>query len=371
MKFLHKSEVDDIVKLLRDLGVQIKEKPTRPTTSGTDRQSPSTSHAASVADGFFGVKPTTNIQTHSAGSTTLQPVSAGYHTQKAGLAQEEVFKRPQSSLMAPPSRSSASGSGLDSVFRPNVNTSSTVDYEQQRPATSGPVMAAISPNLANLLPPTRVLPFDRPGSARNLQPLPTPTPVSERQSSPDRAQTTEPKQSKKRKGTERTDESFYRSKIASPKGALRLEPTPRAPYALRSRDRNISPSSETAILEIPPSPQATSPARTEYLLTSDATRGSSPQAPEFGQHSVHLSNVPRTIDTTHDVLNQHGGFLTNLSTAPTADSLAQLANYAGLPPAERLALLDNYFCERMEDEGFVSLCEDVEACWRRIGLGLN
>ncbi|GAB7338142.1 hypothetical protein MBLNU457_4496t1 [Dothideomycetes sp. NU457] len=368
MKFSHKSEVEDIVKLLRDLGVQIKEKPTRPPTSGTDQQSLSTSHAASVADGFFGTKaasvqPTTSSHTSNIGLSNRLSMPVGYYAQQASPVHEEVFPRPQSSLMAPPSRSSASASGFgsDSVFRPIVNTSSTIDYEQQRPATSGPV---ISPNLANLLPPTRVLPFDRPGSARNLQPLPTPTPVSEIQTASNQEEASPPKQTKKRKGTERTDSSFYRSKIASPKGALRLEPTPHAPYALRSRDRNGSPSSETARVVTPLPPQAATPARSEYTLTTDVARGS-------GQHSAHLSNVPRTVDVNYDLLNQRGGFLNDPLTAPTADSRAQLANYAVLPPAERLAILDNYFCERMEDEAFVGLCEDVEACWRRIGLGLN
>jgi len=151
MKFLHRLEVEDVVKLLKDLGVQIREKPTRPPTSVTDQQPLSTSHTASVADGFFGPSPgpvqqTTSSHTTTIGLRSLLPMPAGHHAQQAIPTHEGVFPRSHSSLMAPPSRSSASGSGADSVLRQSVNTSSTMDYEQQRPATSGPVMAAISPN---------------------------------------------------------------------------------------------------------------------------------------------------------------------------------------------------------------------------------
>lgn len=214
-----------------------------------------------------------------------------------------------------------------------------------------------------------MLPFERPGSARDLQPLPTPTPVSE--TTHYQTEASEPKQTKKRKGTERTDSSFYRSKIASPKGALRLEPAPREPFALRSRAQDSSPSSETARVATSVPPHAVTPARSEYSFTSGAARGSSPQAPQPGQHSARPSNIPRTVDTSYNILNQHGGFFTDPLTAPTTNSRGQLANYATLPSAERLAMMDNYFCERMEDEAFVGLCEDVEVCWRRIGLGLK
>ncbi|KAF2203583.1 hypothetical protein GQ43DRAFT_366511 [Delitschia confertaspora ATCC 74209] len=44
----------------------------------------------------------------------------------------------------------------------------------------------------------------------------------------------------------------------------------------------------------------------------------------------------------------------------------QLANYAKRPSDERAPALDDYLLQYLEDESFVTLCEDVSACWRRI-----
>ncbi|KAL8964320.1 MAG: hypothetical protein Q9197_006961, partial [Variospora fuerteventurae] len=44
--------------------------------------------------------------------------------------------------------------------------------------------------------------------------------------------------------------------------------------------------------------------------------------------------------------------------------------YAALPEEERVKVLDGVVCELIGDERFVGLVEDVERCWRRIGLGV-
>jgi len=355
VKFQHKPEVEDVVKLLKDLGVQIKEKPTRPPTSDLDQRPLSSSHSASVADEFFNARTSPRQQGNNghASATGFRPIIAVDHfSGGVNASQGDLLQRPRSSLMAPPSRSSASGSGSEMLPHAVSFSSNAMVSEYPRPATSGPSMAATSANLNDLLPPTRELPFKRPSSARNFEPLPTPTLVSEPQSNTEHEAISTSKQTKKRKSTERTNSSFYRSKIASPKGALRLEPT-REPYALRSRDVPNTPSSSN------------------YLFTFDAVRGSSPQAPEIARPTANTSNIPRTVDSSYGILDQHAAFLTNPATAPTGALREQSANWAALNPSERLAILDNYFCERLDDEAFVKLCEDVEACWRRIGLGMN
>ncbi|KZF21074.1 hypothetical protein L228DRAFT_284146 [Xylona heveae TC161] len=55
----------------------------------------------------------------------------------------------------------------------------------------------------------------------------------------------------------------------------------------------------------------------------------------------------------------------------TASSHAEsLVDYSSLPNDERLAALDTMICNLIEDENFITLCQDVENTWRRIGLQL-
>ncbi|KAF7719686.1 Uncharacterized protein PECH_004187 [Penicillium ucsense] len=47
----------------------------------------------------------------------------------------------------------------------------------------------------------------------------------------------------------------------------------------------------------------------------------------------------------------------------------QLAEYAKASTTERAAFLENWMCELIEDDNFVTLCEDVENTWRRFAFG--
>ena len=55
------------------------------------------------------------------------------------------------------------------------------------------------------------------------------------------------------------------------------------------------------------------------------------------------------------------------STAPELRKLA-LAEYAALPEAERRAGLNHIIMELLMDDNFKTLCEDMDASWRGIGL---
>ena len=69
-------------------------------------------------------------------------------------------------------------------------------------------------------------------------------------------------------------------------------------------------------------------------------------------------------------IDEHGSFLAQSETAPTSADADQLANYTAQTPKDRLIMLDNFFCANLANEDFIKLCEDVEVCWRRIGLGM-
>ncbi|KAL9047005.1 MAG: hypothetical protein Q9214_000313 [Letrouitia sp. 1 TL-2023] len=51
------------------------------------------------------------------------------------------------------------------------------------------------------------------------------------------------------------------------------------------------------------------------------------------------------------------------------DDREQLAKFSALPDDERLKVIDDMIVQCLDDENFVKLVEDVERCWKRIGLG--
>ncbi|KAJ6072960.1 hypothetical protein N7467_011045 [Penicillium canescens] len=46
-----------------------------------------------------------------------------------------------------------------------------------------------------------------------------------------------------------------------------------------------------------------------------------------------------------------------------------LARYITAPTPERVAFLENWMCELIEDDRFMTLCQDVEGTWRRFAFG--
>jgi hypothetical protein len=56
--------------------------------------------------------------------------------------------------------------------------------------------------------------------------------------------------------------------------------------------------------------------------------------------------------------------------APVQPEQHSLSAYAAQSVEDRLAILDEFMVSRLNDPAFVTLCEDVENCWRRIALGL-
>lgn len=58
-------------------------------------------------------------------------------------------------------------------------------------------------------------------------------------------------------------------------------------------------------------------------------------------------------------------------TQSTAISEDQLSAYLGAPTPERIAFLENWMCELIEDDGFMALCQDVEVTWRRFAFGVR
>ncbi|PWY82288.1 hypothetical protein BO83DRAFT_129083 [Aspergillus eucalypticola CBS 122712] len=57
--------------------------------------------------------------------------------------------------------------------------------------------------------------------------------------------------------------------------------------------------------------------------------------------------------------------------AKTLDALttADLSSYISNPTEERMASLETWICNQLEDDMFLELCRDVEGIWQRIAFG--
>ena len=240
-----------------------------------------------------------------------------------------------------------------------------------------------------VLPPRRQLPFEpRPSttgsrsvsSARDLPPLPRPTPkeavapneptrVDDARASTAHEASSEPL---------RRDSRFYRTRISSPSGALRLDPpSDTSDFLTFGRDTNRS--------DVPRSSGLPSHNISLNLATSDTSRHpTSPDAPSHNSQGSRGTRIPlqslgtnltnvasrpnSSRDADHEIVDRHGVFISNPQTAPRQTDREQLANYANLPSAERMTLLQDFICEKLEDDNFLKLCTDVEACWQRIAF---
>ena len=82
-------------------------------------------------------------------------------------------------------------------------------------------------------------------------------------------------------------------------------------------------------------------------------------------------NGPSPTKDIHAALGRIGTAMTAALSAGSARSADQdaLAGYAALNYEERMAVLEKLILDGVNDENFITLCEDVQGCWQRIGLG--
>lgn len=250
--------------------------------------------------------------------TTLPSSHGSFYTPSASINGGYMGGWPSSdaALMPPPSRSSDM-----SDFPPHVSAQSS---------------------LASVLPPRRELPsgFPRPSS------MPT-APTA-------------------------------RSRPSSSTSDLPALPKPKVleAWAGRPTTRSRQEGSATARSEGNGSVMSSSTLRSEAL----------PQTAYAGHPDRPLSSsrplAPRSINSTsrissgedadadYEIVDKHGAFLSKPETRPKSTDQAVLAEYAAQSSEDRLNILNALMCGSVVDENFVKLCEDVDKCWRRIGLGI-
>lgn len=83
-----------------------------------------------------------------------------------------------------------------------------------------------------------------------------------------------------------------------------------------------------------------------------------------------LSAAPPTPDEVlPEHLNHNEAAVSRYPTQPPPNANYSLAAYAAQSDKDRLAAVDTFLCQNLMDDDFLTLCEDVERSWRRIGLG--
>ncbi|MCJ1273299.1 hypothetical protein MMC21_001089 [Puttea exsequens] len=178
-----------------------------------------------------------------------------------------------------------------------------------------------------------------------------------------------------------------RSKEAPPASAKPEEsPSSSAPPRFdlsRKRSKNrISPIDENSPATPPPSSPIKRPNKRRRVALKD--RDPNEPGPESATRiPIAASSVEQPPQTALTVLSNiaPADFLDSLDSwvrkfqnlpapAPQPQTAKeQLAEYAKQSDEDRARAIDNAICECLEDENFIKLVEDVERCWKRIAIG--
>ena len=274
-------------------------------------------------------------------------------------------------MMPPSSRTSLlSSSPSNPIIRVQHLPSSSPLFTPQLPIALPPP-GLVSDDSCETIPPRRELPFKRPfspsrptsaasvhrsGSIPPLFAMPSKMPVDARDPAKKRA---------RRAGQQvKTNSSFYRADdVTSPKGRHKLPP-PRQieeqiPKTMETEPANpVSPSSVTKAT----TSSVSRPANTHF---PPSTIRATPPSP-LGRLPINAGAVSTSssqdADYDLEILDEHGSYLIRPEAQPrTVDNDGTLAQYAASSRNERMGMLDDFFVNNLENEGFVTLCEDVEA----------
>ncbi|KAJ5849944.1 hypothetical protein N7455_009800 [Penicillium solitum] len=118
------------------------------------------------------------------------------------------------------------------------------------------------------------------------------------------------------------------------------------------------------------------PEPSQPLLLYEEPTASQKTAPvcESAEQTPQVPQVPRVQNTSHSQDNLTNSNSNNnpaskpndKAPGPAEDHLAQ---YLSSPTADRIAFLENWMCELIDDDSFMTLCEDVDGTWRRFAFG--
>lgn len=161
--------------------------------------------------------------------------------------------------------------------------------------------------------------------------------------------------------SERTPEQFVpESSTEQEANALRIQrPDPLSEIKAPSRHDSYFPDSQ---------PQSQSQFQPFPSTQQDQARGS----PELQPSAAPCQHIPRTVIRGRSPENADTQLVQTQEYIPTYGNTStenQLEQYVKSPSAERIAFLENWMCELLDDDKFLTLCQDVEGTWRRFAFG--
>ena len=255
--------------------------------------------------------------------------------------------------------------------------------ERPRPLTS-PLRYQLHDTLTELHPPKRILPFPEvmPKSVRadpiedgpmGDVPQPEPTSASSEAAKKGGKEKTKAQKSKKPGSTSAKLASAVSSsgpiptivktaKLAAssaPNPSSKTSRTTKAKEPSSRSNRKASPIVESDIAESsdrPPSPKS-------RMLSMDK-RSTATKTKETASAAL----TDTYMETVDAFVRKHAPRPAPL--APNPAPVSDLESYAGMPKSRRLESLDELIIKCIEDDNFVTICEDVEKSWKRVGLNV-
>lgn len=170
----------------------------------------------------------------------------------------------------------------------------------------------------------------------------------------------------------RPKSKISRADTSSLKSSQQIVPESSYPEpTIKRQESFMSESQSQPLIQTQPYPEATEQAM--YFPQIQATLpypGSSTQT----QQPIPEPSVAGSIGSSQ--LNRHSNAQDVQEPQSAATTIrnsveGQLSQYVKSPTAERTAFLENWMCKLIEDDNFVTLCEDVEGTWRRFAFGLK
>lgn len=220
------------------------------------------------------------------------------------------------------------------------------DTPNSRPSTA-PAYHDIS-QLNKMLPPKRDLPFSKPAPKRTRLGASDQTATKKRPSlPPPLRQPASPGNNQERRQSARAEALTHSEFRITDSQTQSPPPTQPHPDAITT----ITTSPKHPPLQLP---RVASGRRTQVLVPHDS--------PADLQSNINNTNSVNQNTQEHDPISR--------PTPKTSEKVEDhLAMYLTSPTPERIAFLENWMCELIEDDKFMALCQDVEATWRRFAFG--
>ncbi|OAX83585.1 hypothetical protein ACJ72_02050 [Emergomyces africanus] len=284
-----------------------------------------------------------------------------------------VNERPRTSALFVPS--TGPPHNFASANSPTVTRPGPLSTVDARPATA-PALPGVD-TLSQILPPKRELPFSKPGTKpRSRQPSHFRGPASKLTRSaephgPSSFSISQAGASASNKANENLPPSSTNrdsSGIIANVGVNDSSTNPNPPFRLTLGRENLG---------------ANNPSTLQKLTGPTGIEPRASFANEAGNnHSEERNNVSNVVATTAldaavsatpqlpPERSAGVGFISSTKHTNTANiSPSDLSAYLSTRNPERTALVESWVCSQLENDAFLTLCQDVEGVWRRMAFG--